>query len=86
MCLGWPDEANPVKPRLPVDLVLHQDRYTDPSAQRMADYDAAMAAYYAGRGSNVKLTDWSRAVAGAMQGKKRVHMLDFLRSRGFFRR
>ena len=49
-------------------------------------HEAQMAAYYAGRGSNVKLSDWSTAVAGAMQGKKREHMLAFLRERGFFLR
>lgn len=84
MCLGWPDQDNAVKPRLPVACVLHQDHYRDPTAQAMADYDSAMADYYATRGSNVKLSDWSRAVAAAMQGKKREHMLAFLQERGFF--
>ncbi|MEJ2455422.1 MAG: oxygen-insensitive NADPH nitroreductase [Candidatus Thiodiazotropha sp.] len=84
MCLGWPDQDNSVKPRMPVDCVLHQDRYQEPTAERMAEYDAEMAAYYATRGANVKLSDWSTASAEALQGKKREHMLDFLRSRGFF--
>jgi nitroreductase len=84
MCLGWPDEDNEVKPRMPVDFVLHQDRYQETSGERMAGYDAEMAAYYASRGANVKLSDWSSATARAMQGKKRTHMLDFLRAQGFF--
>lgn len=84
MCLGWPDEANPVKPRMPVDYVLHQDSYRDLSEQEVSRYDRVMADYYAGRGSNIKLSDWSSAVATAMQGKKREHMLEFLRARGFF--
>lgn len=86
MCIGWPDEDNPVKPRMPVDYVLHQDIYRDPTDDAMARYDAQMADYYATRGSNIKLSDWSSAVAGAMQGKKREHMLEFLRARGFFKR
>ncbi len=86
MCLGWPDQDNEVKPRLPVDCVLHQDRYRDPTNESMAGYDDRMAAYYASRGANVKLSDWSRATANAVQGKKREHMLGFLRSRGFFLR
>jgi nitroreductase len=86
MCLGWPDEDNPVKPRMPVEFVLHQDSYRDLADEEMRRYDARMADYYATRGSNVKLSDWSSAVAVAMQGKKREHMLDFLRSRGFFQR
>ncbi|WP_078120041.1 oxygen-insensitive NADPH nitroreductase [Thiosocius teredinicola] len=86
MCLGWPDQQNEVKPRMPVDLVLHQDVYRDPSDDELAAYDRQMADYYAGRGSNVKLSDWTSAVATAMQGKKREHMLEFLRGRGFFQR
>jgi nitroreductase len=86
MCLGWPDEDNAVKPRMPVDCVLHQDRYRDPEPGRMAEYDAQMANYYASRGSNVKLSDWTHAVANAVQGKKREHMLDFLQGQGFFLR
>jgi nitroreductase len=86
MCLGWPDECNPVKPRMPVELVLHQDRYADPPEDAMADYDRTMAAYYRDRGSNIRLSDWSAAVAAALQGKKREHMLGFLQARGFFLR
>ena len=52
----------------------------------MAAYDEHMAAYYASRGANVKLSDWSRAAAAATQGKKREHMLGFLNRLGFFRR
>ena len=86
MCLGWPDERNPVKPRMPVELILHQDSYADPPDDAVAAYDATMAAYYAGRGSNVRLSDWSAAVAAALQGKKREHMLGFLQARGFLLR
>ena len=86
MCLGWPDEANEVKPRMPVEFVLHEDVYRDIPATDMAKYDAQMGAYYAARGANVKLSDWSQAVASAMQGKKRKHMREFLQGRGFFLR
>jgi nitroreductase len=86
MCLGWPDEDNPVKPRMPVDFVLHQDSYRDLPAESIAEYDAAMAAYYAARGANIKLSDWTHAVATAIQGKKREHMRDFLQARRFFLR
>ena len=85
MCLGWPNESHEVKPRMPVGFVLHQDVYQEVSAERMALYDEKMAAYYASRGTNVRLSDWSTAVATAVQGKKRKHMLDFIRARGFFR-
>ena len=86
MCLGWPDESHEVKPRMPVHFVLKQDVYRDVDTADMAAYDARMAAYYASRGANVKLSDWRRAAAAATQGKKREHLLGFLNRLGFFRR
>jgi nitroreductase len=84
MCLGWPDSNTEVKPRMPVDCILHQDHYQEMQSERLAEYDQLMADYYAGRGSNVKLSDWSNTTAQAMQGKKREHILEFLQSKGFF--
>jgi nitroreductase len=84
MCLGWPDENNEVKPRMPVDYVLHQDRYRDIASYAMAEYDEKMSVYYASRGANARASDWTNATANAIQGKKREHILDFLRERGFF--
>jgi nitroreductase len=86
MCLGWPNESHEVKPRMPVGFVLHQDKYQEVAPERVALYDEKMAGYYASRGTNIKLSDWSNAVAAAVQGKKRQHMLAFLHSRGYFRR
>jgi nitroreductase len=86
MCLGWPAHDPEVKPRLPVDLILHQDAYRDPPLQRITDYDARMADYYRTRSATTKLSDWTTATANAVQGKKREHMLGFLHRQGFFRR
>ncbi len=86
LCLGWPAEVPEVKPRQPLDLVLHQDRYRDPEPGRMADYDRVMADYYAARDNNACRSDWSETTAQATQGKKREHILGFLQQRGFFRR
>lgn len=86
MCLGWPAESPEVKPRQPLDLVLHEDRYRVPDPRTLDDYDRTMAEYYARRGNNARRSDWSATTAKAVQGKRREHMLDFLRRRGFFRR
>jgi len=86
MCLGWPDQNTEVKPRLPLECVLHQDLYQAASPSRVAAYDQQMSDYYAARGQNARLDDWSGAAARALQGKKREHLLGFLRSRGFLLR
>ncbi len=87
LCLGWPDQDPEVKPRMPVDMVLHRDRYdagrVDADVER---YDAMMREYYAARSENRRSTDWSTPTAGAVQDKTREHMLAFLQARGFLKR
>ena len=84
LCLGWPKQTMSVKPRLPVQAVLHQDRFDTAKTQVMVDdYDEVMTAYYAERSFNNKSTNWSEQTARAIQGKKREHMLEFLQQRGF---
>jgi nitroreductase len=86
MCLGWPAESPEVKPRQPLGLVLHQDRYRDPDPALVADYDRTLGDYYAARGANPRRCDWSSTTAKAVQGKKREHLLPFMQRLGFFRR
>ena len=40
---------------------------------------------YAARGNNARRSDWSATTAKATQGKKREHMLPWLRRMGFFK-
>ena len=87
MCLGWPEQRYQHKPRMPLDSILHQDHYRGENIeQQLTDYDQEMAAYYAERQANAKVSDWSSQTAQAVQGKKREHMLDFLQQRGFLLR
>lgn len=84
LCLGWPDQVMPTKPRLPVDVVLHEDVYFEQSISSQVDeYDETMKAYYASRDANAKNTNWSQQTAQSVQGKKRDHMLSFLQLSGF---
>ena len=85
MCLGWPDETNDVKPRMPVEMVLHQDVYRDASPQQISAYDETMRSYYASRSGGARSADWSSVTARAVQGKQRRHMREFLAACGFFR-
>ncbi len=83
-CLGWPDETCEPKPRMPLEVILHTDRYDSANvAEQLRDYDRVMAVYYASRGSNRKQSNWSEQTAATLQKKKREHMLAFLRQQGF---
>ncbi|HEB97281.1 MAG TPA: oxygen-insensitive NADPH nitroreductase [Sedimenticola thiotaurini] len=84
MCLGWPDQDPEIKPRLPLEVVLKQDRYDDSGDRgRIAGYDRVVEQYYANRLGSDKRTTWSRQMAGMLEKEARPHMLPFLRERGF---
>lgn len=87
MCLGWPDQDPQVKPRLPLEVVLKQDRYDDSGdRERIADYDRVVGDYYATRLGNSKRMTWSRQMAGMLEKEARPDMLSFLQGRGFLLR
>lgn len=87
LCLGWPDQDPEIKPRMPVETILHEDRYHDERVAGDVDrYDEMMRDYYASRSENQRQTDWSTPTAAGIQGKKREHMLEFLNARGFLKR
>lgn len=84
LCLGYPDQNPEVKPRLPVDVVLKQDRYDDSSdAAVIAEYDKAVSEYYQTRTGGNKDMTWSEQISGMLVKEARPHMLDFLKGRGF---
>ncbi|MGB1311732.1 MAG: oxygen-insensitive NADPH nitroreductase [Leucothrix sp.] len=86
LCLGWPDAEPDLKPRLPVDVILHKETYDASRCDNdVALYDEQMQAYYASRGSNQRVSNWSAQTAVAVQQKKREHLLSFLQSKGFLK-
>lgn len=87
LCLGYPDAEPDLKPRLPVDVILHKDTYdATRCASDVANYDEQMQDYYASRGSNQRASNWSAQTAVAVQQKKREHLMAFLQSKGFLKR
>ncbi|MCU7878932.1 MAG: oxygen-insensitive NADPH nitroreductase [Candidatus Thiodiazotropha sp. (ex Lucinoma borealis)] len=86
LCLGWPDHDPETKPRMPVEMILHQDQYrSDNIPSNVDEYDSLMANYYASRLKNQRMSNWSIQTCEAIQGKKREHMLGFLQQRGFLK-
>jgi nitroreductase len=86
LCLGWPAQRDPVKPRVPTELILHQDVYRETTEDELAAYDAVINDYYQSRPRNPHPADWSHATADAVQNKRREYLLGFLQARGFFTR
>jgi len=87
LCLGHPDQNPEVKPRLPLDVVLKQDRYDDSQdAERIAAYDENVREYYRTRTGGNKEMSWSEQISGMLVKEARPHMLPFLNKKGFIKR
>lgn len=81
-CLGYPDQVPELKPRLPLPVVLMEDRYQDAPEAAIAGYDAQMRDYYRSRTGGQKSSSWSEELK-VLAGKSRPHMRAFLARRGF---
>lgn len=87
MTIGVPDEQHEVKPRLMLEAVLHENRYDETKYPELLDqYDDVMARYYNQRSANRKQTNWTETVAAYFSEERRLHMRDFLASKGFLLR
>lgn len=84
MTLGIPAENNEVKPRLPIEAILHENTYNEESYTEILDaYDRVMTEYYSLRSANTKDTNWTKEMAHFFKDKRRMHMKEFIASKGF---
>jgi nitroreductase len=84
MCLGYPDDLPPGKPRLPLEAVFKKETYqTNGDDAALKAYDETTRAYYLSRDSNLRDETWSRQMAGFMSKIVRPHMKAFITSQGF---
>ncbi|WP_299198736.1 oxygen-insensitive NADPH nitroreductase [uncultured Amphritea sp.] len=84
LCLGYPDQNPEVKPRLPVEVILKQDSYSDSGdKETIAEYDKSVREYYQSRTGGNKEMTWSEQMSGMLVKEARPHMLSFLQERGF---
>lgn len=87
LCLGYPAQNPETKPRLPLDVILKEDRYDDSGEEALiADYDERVREYYRTRTGGGHGISWSEQVATLLSEKSRPHMRDFLARQGFMMR
>lgn len=84
MCLGYPDDQPPVKPRLPLEKVFIKEKYQTHGDDALLEaYDETTRMYYLSRDCNLKDETWSCQMAGFMSKIVRPHMKAFITSQGF---
>jgi FMN reductase (NADPH) len=92
MTLGWPASQPRIRPRLPLEAVLHWERYdAGGEAEALAAYDQAMIAtgIYKGRqvpvpgGEEMEDYGWTEHSARRVSQPVRVHLKQVLAAQGF---
>ena len=83
LCLGYPTQNPPPKPRLPHSLMFFENRYREPDAQALAQYDAELRAYYQNRMGEER--DWLYSIRKTLNKPVRPQILPFLQSKGFLK-
>ena len=84
LCLGYPEQNPEVKPRLPLPVVLGEDRYpAEALGAGIAQYDEEIRAYYRKRTGGKKDSSWSLEMKALVGKESRPHMRGFLADRGF---
>jgi len=85
LCLGVPDQDPAPKPRLPVDVVLHENKY-DLSAGKHAlidFYDAHVKEYYNKRTNGRLVQTWSKQMLIQSSSETRSYIRKYLVNQGF---
>ncbi len=88
MCLGWPDEAPPQKPRMDYASMVHYERYgglrdNRDVAQSLDDYDAALAAHYEDIGKPTTADSWTHDMDKKFDPQLRDNLRQQLKAQGF---
>lgn len=84
LCLGYPDQNPEVKPRLPLSMVLKENRYSsNDDAEMLTQYDDEIRSYYHNRTGGNKDSSWSEQMSVTLSKEARPHMFEFLRRQGF---
>jgi len=87
MCLGYPSETSGQRPRLPMRAVLHRNRYdAEEAVEQVKVYDEVLSAYLRERTGGANAAPWSAIMAKRLAEPARLHMKEFLKSKGFLQR
>lgn len=87
LCLGYPDQSPETKPRLSLDIWVHENKYQPiHSLDHLQDYDLSVKKYYETRTRGKKSQTRSEQMVQFFSKESRSHMLNFLKSKGLSKR
>ena len=84
LCIGWPASRPTQKPRLPDDLVIHNEGYSlDGFDEGVKTYNAELAAHYREQGRRTPDAAWTEPIASRVSKPVRPFLREVLETLGF---
>lgn len=84
LTVGVPNEGNEVKPRLPVEAILHENEYDEAKYETLLpEYDATIQEYYERRSTNQKSETWTQQMANFLKRPHRQDLKEVLAKKGY---
>lgn len=83
LCLGKPAQDPQCKPRMPAELLVHENRYQPLNSELLAQYDDELVQYYQKRESNPRSESWSEHIQKTLSKESRPFILDYLHQQGW---
>ncbi|MFD1039044.1 oxygen-insensitive NADPH nitroreductase [Virgibacillus byunsanensis] len=83
LALGYPDEQPEKKPRLPLDVVYHENTYANDEQQRskINDFDQQLKEYYKNRKTNTRIDTWSEQMIRKYSKTIRMDVTQFVKDK-----
>ncbi|MDN7229033.1 oxygen-insensitive NADPH nitroreductase [Planococcus liqunii] len=84
LTVGVPNESNEVKPRLPVEAILHENAYDEAKYKTLLpEYDETIQRYYQERSTNQKVATWTQQMATFLRKPRRPDLKGVLAKKGY---
>lgn len=84
MTVGVPQKLNEVKPRLPLEAIVHVDEYdVEKYDEQLKAYDKTYHDYVKRRTNNKKDIKWSETMADFWPNERRSHLKAFVQEKGY---
>lgn len=86
LCIGYPAQNPEIKPKLPSQILMHENAYQPLDHQELNAYDTQVATYYQQRTGNNRNETWSKLINEKLVKESRPFILDYLHQQGFAKR
>ncbi len=86
LVLGHPKNKNGLKPRLPMEAVLHHNTYDRHTLEKTRQFEQLTVDYYAKRSGGKDKRAWSDTIFKTLLNLPRLYMKEFLNKRGLGKR